>query len=346
MALGSKRAVSRRASTLGAWLGLMGLAGFGVVAAAQDGEAGGGDEQTAVIEPRGGGVDATPVAGSGAAGEFPLELGRAMFHPSAAHLVPEATMLVDRRGRVHRLATGRLVFVFDADATGQADPPMFLQPCVKTMQLERLIAGRGPDTTVRVTGQVTAYRGWNYLRPTTLAVLERPIVEAGASGASAPAKTPAPPTEEATSLDDLFGQPVRSADGTTRTAADVLAELETRQPEEGVYTPPAVVEISDARGVLAEGRVLVSRRGRLRTHAGGGLEFVFDAGPNDPPGMDQPLILLPCLLLERIEAAVNRRRSVGLTLSGQVFGYGDHAFVLPTMFVLERSRPENVVPAQ
>jgi hypothetical protein len=341
-------ATARRIAAL---LGAVGLALATLPLAALADEPAGRDDAVepaeVVIEPRGGGIEATPT-GDASGRQFPLEIGQTMFQPSATHLIPEATILVDRRGRVHRLESGRLVFVFDADASGQADPPMFLQPCVATMQIERLIADRGPATTIRLTGQVTAYRGWNYLRPTTFSILDslpaasppaRPAP--GASSPSHPTPAPASPT----SLDELFSQPVRSGDGQSRTAAQVLAELESRPTEEGVYTPPPVIEISDARGVLAEGRVLVSRRGRLRTHAGGGLEFVFDTGPNDPPGLDQPLILMPCLLLERIEAAAGRRRHASLTLSGRVYGYGDRAFLLPTMFVIERSRHDNLVPA-
>lgn len=301
------------------------------------------DDASVVIEPRGGGIDAAPITGTGLGSQVPISIGSTHFRPIATRLVPEGTLLVERRGRVHRLATGRLVFVFDADETGQADPPMFLQPSVRTMQLERVIGDRGPATTVKLTGRVMAYRGWNYLKPSAFSILER---EPTGEGEAQPTPNQAEPPAQPTSLDELFDQPIRSPDGGERTAADVLAELERRPPEEGVYTPPPVVEITDARGVLAEGRVLVSRRGRILPHAGGGLEFEFDSGPNDPPGMDQPLILMPCLLLERIEAAVAQRRGATLTLSGQIFGYGDHAFLLPTMFVMERARSENVVSTQ
>ncbi|MGP1345329.1 MAG: hypothetical protein ACTS3F_01495 [Phycisphaerales bacterium] len=312
------------------------------------------------IEPRGGGVDATELSGLN---QVPVRTASRVFGASSTRLVPEGMLLVERRGRVHRLATGRAVFVFDADASGQADPPMFLMPSVRTMQLERLIEERGAATTVRLTGAVTAYKGWNYLRVSNFQVLQAvPEGMGGTGGAGGTADgwdgAGADGGEEAGAESEAgggapdvlapeFGEiPVRTPDGSERSVGDVLAELESRGPDETGFAPPPVVEIEDARGVLAEGRVLVSRRGRILPHPGGGLQFEFDNGPEDPPGLDQPLILLPCLMLERIEEAVSQRRSGGVTLSGQVFGYGDHAFLLPTMFVLERVRSENIVTAQ
>ena len=92
------------------------------------------------------------------------------------HLLREGTSIVMRRGRLSRDASGSWLFVFDADASGMADPPMTLLPCLLLERLERhyQVAGTSP---IQLTGRVLLYEGRNYLLPTVYQVpRERDIV--------------------------------------------------------------------------------------------------------------------------------------------------------------------------
>lgn len=79
-------------------------------------------------------------------------------------LVPEGTLVTDRRGRLTRIK-GKLAVAFDGDANTKPDPPMIVIP---SRALERLEAALGPTTdgvVVVFTGRVLAYRGQNYILP-------------------------------------------------------------------------------------------------------------------------------------------------------------------------------------
>lgn len=87
-----------------------------------------------------------------------------------SRVTEENTLILSRRGRLHRSVGGVWVFSFDADARGEADPPMTLMPC---MLLERLseVAGRADDIrgtspALILSGRVHTYRGRNFLLPT------------------------------------------------------------------------------------------------------------------------------------------------------------------------------------
>lgn len=78
----------------------------------------------------------------------------------------EGTILVERRGIIRRTGSGAYVLIFDADAEGNADPPMRLLPCMVLQSLEGYARRHGERATVLISGHVYTYRGLNYLRPT------------------------------------------------------------------------------------------------------------------------------------------------------------------------------------
>jgi hypothetical protein len=80
-------------------------------------------------------------------------------------LRPEGSNIVMRRGRINRDATGAWLFVFEADASGMADPPMKLMPCLLLQQLQRHYQSRG-NAPLLLSGRVFAYEGRNHLLPT------------------------------------------------------------------------------------------------------------------------------------------------------------------------------------
>jgi hypothetical protein len=87
-----------------------------------------------------------------------------------ATLVPEGTRLVDRRGKIRRTEGGGFMIVFDADASGESDPPMMLLPCRLLEGLARIAAGAGDDSAVLISGEVTIHAGRNFLLPTVYRV--------------------------------------------------------------------------------------------------------------------------------------------------------------------------------
>ena len=103
---------------------------------------------------------------------------------------------------------------------------------------------------------------------------------------------------------------------------------EDATPDDDTTTPP-----------VHEGVIMVARRGNLTRTDRGAWMFVFDA---DAEGLaDPPLVILPCLLLERMERQATRAgRSTPILLSGQVYHYRGRRFVLPTVFRVpyERTR--------
>lgn len=84
----------------------------------------------------------------------------------ARRLLAEGSMIVDRLGTLRRTRTGGWMFVFDADAEGLDDPPAVLLPCMVLERLEGYAERQGRDVKVLLSGQVTTYRGRNFVLPT------------------------------------------------------------------------------------------------------------------------------------------------------------------------------------
>ena len=84
---------------------------------------------------------------------------------------------------------------------------------------------------------------------------------------------------------------------------------------------------------------MLSRRGRLRRTNAGAWIFVFDA---DSAGLaDPPLVVLPCLLLQRMQRLAGLSTSnASIIISGRIFRYGDQRYLLPTVYRNARERTQ------
>lgn len=91
----------------------------------------------------------------------------------AAPLRSDGTLIFSRRGTVMRTPEGGWKFVFAADASGLADPPMTILPCLLLEQLRDLLRQRPQPPTILMSGEVLTYRGRNFLLPSMYQV-ERP----------------------------------------------------------------------------------------------------------------------------------------------------------------------------
>jgi hypothetical protein len=85
-------------------------------------------------------------------------------------LVREGARLLDRRGTVRRTSTGAFLFIFDADAEGESDPPMPLLPCRLLHRIDAHAQNAGPDAKVLLSGRVFIYQGQNYLLPSVFRI--------------------------------------------------------------------------------------------------------------------------------------------------------------------------------
>ncbi len=109
----------------------------------------------------------------GATGEMaaPTPPSGSSGQPSQAALRAEGTMMVSRLGRLVREGSSDVwLFVFEADRSGQSDPPMAVLPCQALDRAATVIRDSGDRTQFLLSGRVFAYRGQNYILPTVLRV--------------------------------------------------------------------------------------------------------------------------------------------------------------------------------
>jgi hypothetical protein len=88
----------------------------------------------------------------------------------SSKLLRENTSISFRRGTVARDANGSWQFVFDADAAGQADPPVTLLPCLLLERIEAYTRKEGSAAPMILSGEVFVYNGQNYLLPTVFRI--------------------------------------------------------------------------------------------------------------------------------------------------------------------------------
>lgn len=236
------------------------------------------------------------------------------FKIAPAPLLSERTTLTLRRGSMIRLPTGEPVFVFHPDSRGRAERPMVLLPSQRLQQIEQVAADRAEPPVFLMTGQVFVYQGLNYLLPTAYSIVQPP--------SEAPAAEPAPPP------------PPPATDPQVQ---DLIKQLESqrRGPRavERTAPPAPAVQAEPAKGLMPEGQAVVRRRGRMVRGGGGDWEFAFDRGSAGDPQIDRPMVLSPCLNLQRMEQQVAiRGEGTTFEVSGQVRTYRGRNHLAPTLF--------------
>lgn len=87
----------------------------------------------------------------------------------APKLIREGEFIRTRRGRIVQAEDGnQILFVFDSDGPGMADPPMALVPCQLLQSMEEKVRKYGDQIVFVLSGQVLEYRHANYLLPTMM----------------------------------------------------------------------------------------------------------------------------------------------------------------------------------
>lgn len=260
-------------------------------------------------------------------------LGQQDVSVPPTRLVREGAFLVKRTGAVLRAPTGEWIVAWAKDTQPDAVdlPPMPLLPSRALARLQRQL---GPDASralVEVSGQVTQFRGRNYLLPTLIAVPRRPAGDAAETPSELPGTTP----------------PARPDDDPR--VLDLIRDLEENRPIPRAVTPTesdaAETPGLEEPDLLIDGRAIVQERGRLVRLASGHLVFQPDndlRGGADGPA---PLLLLPSRMLEQAEALYQRSADdAAVRVSGRTFAYGSTRYLL--IESVHRERRTEINPGQ
>ncbi|MEI7878025.1 MAG: hypothetical protein WCI96_08855 [Planctomycetota bacterium] len=215
--------------------------------------------------------------------------------------------------------------------TGGLRREFVLLPSPVLEDLVRTVRAAGAPVQFEMTGRIFIYRGRNFL----LADFAPTIMRFDTKLGEAPKPTDAAKTTP--SGDDKFVAPPTSA--TTDDA--VVTEIERRLEERVGRTPqPHAVDNSATRDASApnksiapitNGSRLSQRLGRIaRDPQSGGWRFV----PQQTTGSgDASIEVMPCMLLERLEAAARESdASPAILISGTVYAYEGRSYLLPSSF--------------
>jgi hypothetical protein len=89
--------------------------------------------------------------------------------PAMGKLRKEGEFVINRPGRLVRAPqSGILMFAFESDAPNASEPPVIIMPCAYLQYMEDMARERGDRVVFIISGQVTSYRGANYLLPTNV----------------------------------------------------------------------------------------------------------------------------------------------------------------------------------
>jgi len=255
--------------------------------------------------------------------------------PSA---LPETTVLTRRAGLVVPVTDRDILFVPDPEGRIPGEGPVIIAPTAELERLRASLADGERTAPFIVSGELTLYRGRNHL---VLSAFAR------TGGATATTDTPAaatsPEAPDAVALDP--------------DVADVIADLRRRRSAEPGAAEfsgrarqldrTAAARAADEPDLVPEGSVITQRRARLERSPEGDWALVFDNDADRPPDRQAaptegavpppPMVVMPCALLERMEAAAEIfGDTAAVIVSGRVHIYDDVNYIRPTMFFTER----------
>lgn len=259
------------------------------------------------------------------------------YRPAVGSLLPEGTYLLRRRGIVVPVGEHRWAFVFDQDAQGHADPPMFLLPSQQLSEMVRLVKSRAETVTFFVDGEVFVYDEHNDLLPIRYDVgAEKDHSHEEETRAALDANKALRPDDKNPSVESLM-QRLERATG---------QEGERSEPSR-----PSTAPQGGAETLLPEQTPLISARGRLVRAEQGWWAFVpdndADAGAGEPKRQGHAFILEPCLNTQELERLAERYADrVAFVVSGAIFVFDGRNYLLPTMYLVETNTDGNLTPAQ
>jgi hypothetical protein len=247
-------------------------------------------------------------------------------HAVRIPLIREGSYIVEQRGVLVRPPSSPLWrFQLQGGDSRQPAPQLSVLPCALLAEMERIATSMPQQQVVfEMTGQVFLYRSRNYLLPThapELVGYDDPVAPAqtqpqlpDAPAAADPGSDTAPAGAE--SADDVERQLERAIGSLPRSAG---------ARGEGGASPEETARLAP------EGTVVAARRGHITRDSSGTWVFVLDA---DARGVaDPPMVLLPCLLLEKIEEyARTSPANAPAIMSGRAFVYNGRNYLLPSVY--------------
>lgn len=278
------------------------------------------------------------------------------FNVPGAKRYPEGTFLLTRKGVVVQSETGEFVFVpaKDGEAAGErgaastlAEMPLVLMPSQRLSQLTTKVTSPADSVAVSVSGQVFAYRDRQYLLLSMFNFESAEVVPVAKPKATSSVEAPAKRAGARASAQELMGD-LEHRGGTARAmgenpaAASAPLAPGASEVVEGARSTRGVEH--PAGSLRVEGTVMTGKRGRIvRVGADRAIAIAVDNDPDSPGALPMPL--LPCRVLEVMEALVGQRGdSLQVKFSGRVTVYQGKNFLLPTMYQVIRTG--DVTPMQ
>ena len=254
--------------------------------------------------------------------------------PARSPLPSDGSMTIDRRCRAERDPSGWVLLQFLEQPSRESEPPRWALPCELLEALERAI-DEDPKVVFRITGENTVYRDQGFLLltkvtvevpepampapppPAPVATRPAPATKAAATRpASAPATRPAGASAQDVFEALLRDKPVRPLAPATR-PADPVQPAPSIAPRGG--RPVERTLQADQR------RLIMDRLVRLLPAGVGKWKEARFEGDNTL--VEPPLRLIPCGMLERVEAKAAGGRTK-FTVSGLVTRYKGRQYLL------------------
>jgi len=215
----------------------------------------------------------------------------------------------------------------DPDAPGYV---LFVLPCMLLNEMVTVVKSMmGAEVEFVATGEVYVYENQNYFLPThpPRVIRVQELYTNATSETQTTTKSDEQPPErsEEESAESLMRELDTAVQGKTVPILRGSSATSRSEYQEDV----------ESKKLLAEGTVLLSRRGVLSRSVEGAWTFVLDA---DSTGLvDPPLHIMPCLLLENLKNYINRRgRNAPVLLSGHVYVYDRNNYIMPRTFRIPR----------
>ena len=220
-------------------------------------------------------------------------------------------------------------FIIDSEDPKHPSYELSFLPCTLMADMRQITQSMpNQQVTFETTGQVFVYHGRNFFLPTHAPR----VVEVQQKKLSDVQETEADGVDETDAANEI-----EESDQQDDSAEAILRGLE-QGVGPVVRSTGGEAKVQKAELKLAsEGTQIFNRRGRMHRGAHGTWWFTFDA---DSSGLsDPPMVILPCLLLERMERYAARTGArTAMLLSGRVYVYEDRNYILPTMFQIPRER--------
>ena len=235
---------------------------------------------------------------------------RADSQAQSPTLIREGHHLVESPGLLRFVGED---WVFETVSEGKRRS-FLLMPSLKLGELEQVAAARG-EGEYRLSGRVYVYERRNYLLVSDFASIGE--------------------SESLASQESATGAP---------SVADLIREFEQNRADRKETGANAAARRSEAVPIRREGTLLTLGKGRILQNPAGWAYFEplpLEGALERDPMATIPVVMLPSLMLEELEALAAFSSSAPIvTLSGEYFAHRGRNYLLPRMYLVERTPTE------